>query len=250
MNFMRTIRGAMHARSRCIVLCVAACLLMLCIARPLAAQSCAGDCKAQGRVDIADLILAVNIVLGLASLQECAALGSAPVGIGHLITAVNNALCSCQLCPTPLPTSTVTATMETATPTATPTPGAIISTWVEDDFHIESSNCPGVLVDQLRQELDGQSFVYTLEQRGNTVRLDDGMGNFGEGTIDAEGTLETSSFNSASQGACVVTGESHSIVNLAQSPTRQTTEAHFTTRSCPNMFDCTVRVTSRWTRTG
>src|SRR4030095_5678903 len=243
MNFTRTIRGAMPARSRCIVLCMAASLLMPCIARPLAAQSCAGDCKAQGRVDIADLIFAVNIVLGLAPLAQCAALGSAPVGISHLVTAVNNALCSCQLCPTPLPTSTVTATMETATPTATPTPEAIISTGVEDNLQIASSDCPRALIDQLRQELVGLSLLYTLEQRGNTVRIDDGMGNFVEGTIDAEGTLAASFVRSASQGACVVTGENHSVVNLAQSPTSQTTDVHFTTRSCPNMVDCTVRVT-------
>lgn len=223
---------------------------MPCIARPLAAQSCAGDCKAQGRVDIADLILAVNIVLGLAPLEQCAALGSAPIGISHLVTAVNNTLCSCQLCPTPLPTSTVTATMETATPTATPTPEAIISTWVEDNLQIESSNCPRPLVDQLRQALAGQSFLYTLERRGNAVRLGNGMGDFVQGTIDAEGTLEIFSVDSTSQGDCVVTVSSYSIVNLAQSPTGQTTDLHFITRSCPNMFDCMVRITSRWTRTG
>jgi hypothetical protein len=238
------------ATSNRIAVVLVAGLLAVCTARPSSAQTCTGDCKGLGRVDIADLITAVSISLGVLSLDACPALGPAPVTISRLITAVSNSLCACQACPTPRPTSTVTATpLETATPSATPTPTAIVSVWQEDDLQIPSSNCPQQLTQQLRQTLAGRTFVYTVEQRGSMVRLGDGMGSFVDATIDDGGTLETFSVTSEQQGSCVVTLETHGMVNLRQSPTMSITDAHFTTRSCPTMFDCTMQITSRWTRT-
>ena len=225
-------------------------LVTICMARPLSAQSCTGDCKGQGRVDIADLITAVNISLGLLSLDTCPALGPGPVTISRLITAVNNSLCACQPCPTPRPTSSFTATArETATPSVTPTPTAIFSLWHEDEFELTTADCPGPLVEQLRQAFVGQSFDYTVEEQGGTVWFGDGTGNRIVGTIDAEGNVEVLETVRQSEGACVVTIEGRTTVNLRQSPTTATNVGHFTTQSCPNMFDCTIQITSRWTRT-
>src|SRR5215472_10570083 len=117
---------------------------LLCVAHPLAAQTCVGDCTGIGMVGISDLILAVNIALGLASADQCMALGLPPIRISQLIASVNNALCGCEACPTPPPvppTSTPSPTYS-PTPTASRTPGPIISTWHEDTFKIPSSSCP------------------------------------------------------------------------------------------------------------
>src|SRR5262245_22333721 len=106
--------GTSRGRGGTFVARLAAGLLVLCLARPLSAQPCVGDCRGIGQVGIADLVLAVNIVLGLVAPSECSALGPAPIGISHLVTAVNNALCACQACPTRRPTPP-------RTPTPTPT---------------------------------------------------------------------------------------------------------------------------------
>ena len=98
---------AARARAVCILALLA---YLVCAARPLAAQTCVGDCTGVGMVGISDLILAVNIALGLASADQCTALGQPPIGISQLIASVNNALCGCQPCPTPPPAPTATPT--------------------------------------------------------------------------------------------------------------------------------------------
>src|SRR4026209_2585929 len=74
----------------------------------IAAQVCTGDCDGRGTVGVTDLILAVNISLGRASLEQCPALGTAPIGITALISSVGSALCDCRPCPPPLPSRTPT----------------------------------------------------------------------------------------------------------------------------------------------
>jgi hypothetical protein len=46
---------------------------LACLVRPLAAQTCVGDCTGVGMVGIGDLVLAVNVALGLASADQCPA---------------------------------------------------------------------------------------------------------------------------------------------------------------------------------
>ncbi|MGD9764923.1 MAG: DNRLRE domain-containing protein [Candidatus Binatia bacterium] len=59
---------------------------------------CIGDCDGTGVVQVNELILGVNIALGLAPLSACPAFdpdGSGMVTVADLITAVNNALTGC-----------------------------------------------------------------------------------------------------------------------------------------------------------
>ena len=225
----------------------------VCVVRqPAFAQPCTGDCRGIGQVGISDLILAVNIVLGLAPLTECPALGLGPVGINHLVASVSNAICACQPCPPRPPTSTPRATPTiTAIPTATasPTPEAIVSTWRESNFALPNSSCPRQVNQQIRQQLAGMTFDYTVSQIGERAELSDAEGDTVVGTIDDGGNLELRTVETGSQGACMVTLDVLQIVNLSRSPANARTELRFRTQSCPNMFNCLVVVTSRWTRT-
>ena len=62
------------------------------------APSCPGDCAGDGVVTISDLVLAVNVALGSATVSECPAAdrnGNGQVEINELIAAVNAALGGC-----------------------------------------------------------------------------------------------------------------------------------------------------------
>jgi len=88
--------------------------------QPAAASTCVGDCNGKGKVDIADLIIGVNIALGLRPVTDCEAFANpdGQVDVAQLIQGVNSTLNGC---PTP-PTPTVTvAASNTPTPTVTPT---------------------------------------------------------------------------------------------------------------------------------
>ena len=58
---------------------------------------CVGDCAGDNQVDIADLVIGVDIALGTQPLSVCPAFddGSGVVTIAVLITAVNNSLGGC-----------------------------------------------------------------------------------------------------------------------------------------------------------
>src|SRR5215470_3321057 len=90
--------------------------------RSTAQAQCVGDCGNTGMVTISDLILGVNIVLGNLSKDDCPAFQNAQgnVDIAQLVKAVNNALDGC---PTE-PTATITAT-QASTPTST---GGVVAT--------------------------------------------------------------------------------------------------------------------------
>jgi len=61
-------------------------------------EACTGDCDDNGMVAINELILGVNIVLGLQPVDACPAFASSQemVDIAQLITGVNNALDGCR----------------------------------------------------------------------------------------------------------------------------------------------------------
>ena len=222
---------------------VAVGLLMLCLARPLAAQQCVGDCRGVGQVGIVDLVLAVNILLGIATPDECPALGSPPIGISRLVLAVNNALCACHACPTPRSTST-----RTPTPTPTATTGDMLSMWREDNFNLGTSTCPAQVTQGIRDRLGGASATYTVRQHGMELTFEDGMGGSDTGTIDPDGTAHVTETATQQEGACVVTIQLELAVNLHMSPSTATYDTNVSTRSCPNNFQCTLQLTSRWTK--
>lgn len=93
------------------------------------AQTCVGDCGGIGMVRINDLILGVNIALGLQPTTACPAFQNSQgqVDIAQLIKGVGNALNDCQGSgPTPTITQQMTAT-NTATGTPSDTPTATVA---------------------------------------------------------------------------------------------------------------------------
>lgn len=73
------------------------------LAQPATLAACAGDCDGDGEVTVDELILAVNIALGSASVDRCTPAdlhGDGEVSIDEIVTAVNSALARC---PPPVP---------------------------------------------------------------------------------------------------------------------------------------------------
>jgi len=103
-----------------------------------ARATCVGDCDGNGEVSVNEIIIGVNIALGLGPVTMCEAMdrnGDSMVSIDELLTAVNAALVGCPAMPTSTasPTASATATTTsalpatptttfTASPTETPTP--------------------------------------------------------------------------------------------------------------------------------
>jgi len=99
--------------------CAAAVLHVLALAALAQDFSCRGDCNGDGAVTIDELIKAINIALGSATVSECPALlGCFEVDVTCLVGAVNNALIGCPVEPA---TPTQTTSQAPQTPTATPT---------------------------------------------------------------------------------------------------------------------------------
>jgi hypothetical protein len=87
---------------------------------------CIGDCDANARVTVDEIITMVNVALGTASMAECGG-GHADLNgeitIDEILTGVSNALYGCPLPPTPTPTLP-----KTPTPSATGTPPTLTLT--------------------------------------------------------------------------------------------------------------------------
>ena len=102
------------------ILTMAMCLLTLTMARADAHAQCVGDCNDDGTVEITDVIVGVNIALGLVPVAACPAFanGMGDVDIEQLIQGVENALSGCRgSLATPTSPAETTAT---ATPPAAP----------------------------------------------------------------------------------------------------------------------------------
>ena len=104
---------------------------LACVGLRVAARAiCVGDCDGSGDVSVNEIIIGVNIALGLAPATMCEAMdrnGDGMVSIDELLAAVNAALDGCPALPTPTvsPTSSPTNTPTSALPatsTATFTP--------------------------------------------------------------------------------------------------------------------------------
>ena len=72
---------------------------------PAFAQSvCVGDCDDDGSCTVNELVLGVNIGLGIAPVAECPAFdpnGDEEISITELLTGVNNGLAGCPVVPSP-----------------------------------------------------------------------------------------------------------------------------------------------------
>jgi hypothetical protein len=97
-------------------------VILLATASP--AICCTGDCSGDGRVQLDELVICVDIGLGRLATTACPTLdddASGEISISELIEAVTFLLQGCPTTPTQTPTATTTGT-ETPTPTSTNTP--------------------------------------------------------------------------------------------------------------------------------
>src|SRR5262245_47614457 len=108
------VSGGRHMTTRTLIAIETALVLVLTM-RPVDAQECVGDCDGDGTVEINELILGVNINLGLQQIDACPVFdcentGAAPVSC--LIRGVNHALsgCGAEGCPIEAGTYTLTQT--------------------------------------------------------------------------------------------------------------------------------------------
>jgi hypothetical protein len=241
--------------SQCLL---AAFLIGLVVGGRASAQVCVGDCSGRGAVGINDLILAVNIVLGQASLDDCPSLGSGPIGIAELIASVANALCECEPCPeapTPRPTSThlpsetpTASPTPTSPPSATPTVAVPVSRWHEDQIKVTASSCPKRLVSQLRQALAEATADYRVYEQGADSAIEDATsGARLPARIDDDGVLSFDLVQSDSEGACTVTLTLHAQVDVRHTfLSTATYTGGVRTMSCPNPVNCSLKLSSRW----
>jgi len=105
---------------------LAAAALLTMLSATARAQTCPGDCNGDGTVTVDEIVLAVNIALGVQQVSQCTNADrdqSGMVEVDEIIQAVNAALCGCGGCPTPTPTP--------FSPTATATPGLDIAAAVQ-----------------------------------------------------------------------------------------------------------------------
>lgn len=105
-------------------------VLSLLLPHSAAGQACIGDCNSDQSVTVDEILVGVNIALGMRQLSECAPFdsdSSGTVTVDELIAALNVALTGCvatEPTSTPTPTPTPTATSippSTSTPTRTAT---------------------------------------------------------------------------------------------------------------------------------
>lgn len=106
--------------------------LLLAVQAPgIASASCAGDCGDDGQVTVDEVVLGVNIALGVVSLSQCGNMdadGDGSVTVNEIITALSAALNGCSIStPAATSTATATATESATTPTAGPGNGLFIS---------------------------------------------------------------------------------------------------------------------------
>jgi hypothetical protein len=122
------------------------CALVLASGEPTQGQNCVGDCDDDGRVLVSELILGVEIALGVLPESRCEAFDpddSGAVAIDELLFGVRDSLGPCALA-----TQTPSPTGGTATPTSTPPSGGGLVR-EGNEFRINQDNdedeeCPSV----------------------------------------------------------------------------------------------------------
>jgi hypothetical protein len=218
---------------------------------PAIAQSCVGDCNGDGAVQIDELIVGVNIALNLLDISECPSLddGHGTVTVDRLIAAVNSALCGCGVCPTPAPGSpTPTPTGPSLTPSVTPTSGALVSMWTVDN-HTSRPRTVWGIDDAVVAGLRAKGSKFTVRQSGEQVEVEDDHGNVVDGTADPDGTIHVQTTLSGSIGPCDYHVDVDASANLSNSPTTATYDGAVKLSGfCLGLSDCSLQITSRWTR--
>jgi hypothetical protein len=250
----RNARGA--TRSPFGVLAIAALALVASLATLNAragAQMCVGDCNGDGTVEVNELIVGVNIALGVLAIAQCPSLdnGDGSVPVDRLVLAVTNALDGCAIS-TPgedTPTPTETPIAGTPSPMETPTSGASVSMWTVDNYEVVESDCGEVVKESVNSAVQGLGPDFTVQQSGDQVEIDGSHGVAFRGTIDPDGTVHVQRRLSGSVATCDYNVDITASANLSTSPATATyLGAVGFSGFCLEFSDCSVQITARWTR--
>ncbi|HUI24637.1 MAG TPA: hypothetical protein VL403_01035 [Candidatus Kryptonia bacterium] len=233
------------------------------------AAQCVGDCDANGRLTVDELVTGVAIALGNLLLDQCSGFdrdNDQHVGVDELVRAVDDALYGCGVIPptlaptfTPTQTATPTATPTpsqtptvTPTPTFTPTQGPpnVAGQWREDQYALASTTCPAAINNVITSQLSQlPPCVYTLTQSGPNIHTVDCGGIVADGTENDLGIIHFSlpQMSDTEQG-CTVVEKPDVFIDASHSPTTAQTTLEFTVSGqCTFVGKCSVVVSSRWT---
>ena len=90
---------------------------------------------------------------------------------------------------------------------------------------------------------------FTVRQSGEHVEIEDGDGNTFEGTADVDGTVSVQRTISHSIGPCHLKASVDAAANLSSSSTTATYDGMVHLSGlCSGLADCSLQITSRWTR--
>jgi hypothetical protein len=218
------------------------------------AQTCAGDCNGDGTVEVNELIVGVNIALGVVAIAQCPSIGDSDgmVTVDRLVLAVANALDGCGRSPTPAedtPRPTTTPIPATASPIVTPTSGTLVSMWTVDNYEVVESNCGDVVKESVRSALEGLGPDFTVRQSGDQVEIDGSHGVALQGTIDPDETAHVQRRLRGSVATCDYDVDIDASANLSTSSATATySGAVDFSGFCLEFSDCSVQITARWTR--
>ncbi len=215
------------------------------------AQSCVGDCDGNGVVEVNEIILGVDILLGLEDVSACPSLadGSGMVTVSRLVTAVNNTLCGCGGGCVLTPGPTTTPTSPVAAPTPTPTEAASVSTWMVNSYDVKSSDCFAPIEGAVEGALRAVGSQFTVTESGNRVQIDYGDNNVLIGSVDPDGTVHVQESSKDSIGPCDYDLAISASANLSESPATATYDANANLSGfCLGLSDCRMEITSIWTR--
>ena len=248
-------RKARISMPRSFCVSVLAVTLIMSVATPnphAVAQTCVGDCNGDGRVDVNELIVGVNIALGAVAITQCASLddGTGTVTVDRLVLAVTNALNGCGASPTPgADTPTPTMTPGTAGPTMTPSSGPSVSMWTVDNYEVVQSDCGSVVKDSVESALEALGPDFTVRQTGDQVEIDGSHGIAFKGTVDPDQTAHVHRSISGSVATCDYDVNIDAVADLStSSTTAMYTGAVNFSGFCLTFSDCTVQITASWTR--
>ncbi len=267
---MRALVLTVVQASRLAVFCA---LLAMVVAIPVGPAAaglgpCVGDCDGNGRVTVSELIRAVRVALGNASVTECASVdlnSDGRASVAELIQAVVDSLYGCNVVPptsTPTPTSTQTFTpsrtftnsptpTRTPSPTTTHTPERVPLRWMDSDGRLTSSTCRSDLTENLRDEVENTPpcTIDIMLTGGDSIRMVDCQGLVREGSIDGANVARATFRDSDSVQGCRITIDENLEVDLDVSPTTLVTigDVDFD-GDCQGLRDCMVTVEYTWTR--
>ena len=195
---------------------------------PLADAGCVGNCNSDASVTVDELLVMINVALGVAEATACApgdANHDGAITVDEILRAINYALDGC------------------------PTSPGVAGTWSSDDAALVGSDC-GPEADAEVELLIGMSTActYDVTQQDSTISITNCNDVVFAGTVDPSGTITAAKELSDSVLDCQIDVTIELSVDASHSPTTANFDFPFHFSPACEQPDCTVRITTQWTR--